>query len=152
MIKIDKSGNLGGISRKKYLEMGSNESKADKEIDRDALKKIEKKINDHTRIICKIVNAGEARGHIESILSSKKVNYESSAPKFYRFTNHKESESWRPVIAGCSSNTLDLSNILSDIVESLCGSISNPYEVIRSEDLLSWCEIFNKWASEHLNI
>ena len=50
-------------------------------------------------------------------------------------------------MSGCSSNTLGLSNILSNIVESICGSMQNPLEVISSEDLLSRIEVFNKWAA-----
>ena len=99
-------------------------------------------------MICKIVNSGESHGHMDRILSSKIVNSENSAPKYFLFKDHKKTESWRPVVAGCSSNTLGLSNILSDIVESICGSVNNPYEVISSEDLLSRCESFNVWASE----
>ena len=98
-------------------------------------------------MICKIVNAGESHGHMERILSSKIVNSESSAPKYFLYKDHKKEESWRPVVSGCSSNTLGLSNMLSDIVESLCGTIAEPYEVISSEDLLSRCEKFNEWAS-----
>ena len=139
MVKTDNSGRLGIISREKYLEMGRKESQADKKIERGDFKKIEKSINDHTRMICKILNAGESHGHIDRILSSKIVNSESSAPKYFLFKDHKKKESWRPVVSGCSSNTLGLSNLLSDIVESVCGSISNPYEVISSEDLLSRC-------------
>ena len=132
MVKTDNSGRLGIISREKYLEMGRKESQADKKIERGDFKKIEKSINDHTRMICKILNAGESHGHIDRILSSKIVNSESSAPKYFLFKDHKKKESWPPVVSGCSSNTLGLSNLLSDIVESVCGSISNPYEVISS--------------------
>ena len=84
---------------------------------------------------------------MERILSSKIVNSESSAPKYFLYKDHKKEESWRPVVSGCSSNTLGLSNMLSDIVESLCGTIAEPYEVISSEGLLSRCEKFNEWAS-----
>ena len=104
--------------------------------------------NDHTRMICKVVNAGEYHGHMDRILSSKIVNYESSAPKYYLYKDHKKIESWRPVVSGCSSNTLGLSNMLSDIVESVCSSILEPLEVISSEDLLSRIEKFNDWASK----
>ena len=126
IIKTDKSGKLGVISKERYLKTGIKGNGADKEVNRDELKKIEKNLNDHTRMICKVVNAGEYNGHIDRILSSKIVNSESTAPKYYLFKDHKKSESWRPVVSGCSSNTLGLSNMLSDIVESICGSIKDP--------------------------
>ena len=52
------------------------------------------------------------------------------------------------MVSGCTSNTLGLSNLLSDTVEALCSSIEKPYEVISSEDLLSRIEVFNKWVSK----
>ena len=51
-------------------------------------------------------------------------------------------------MAGCTSNTLGLSNLLSDVVESLCCSIAKPYEVISSEDMLSRIEKFNELVGE----
>ena len=137
IVKTDKSGKLGVISKEKYLEMGKKGNSEDREVNRIELKKIEKSINDHTRMLCKVVNAGEYHGHMDRILSSKLVNSESTAPKYYLYKDHKKVESWRPVVSGCFSNTLGLSNILSDIVESICGSMPEPLEVISSEDLLS---------------
>ena len=89
----------------------------DRTLTRSEVKKIEKKLNDHTRMICKILNAGERHGHLERILNSKIVNSEATAPKYYLFKDHKEGEHWRPVVSGCISNTLGLSNLLSDTVE-----------------------------------
>ena len=44
-----------------------------------------------------------------------------------------------PVVSDYSSNTLELSNIVSDMVESLCVSMTDPLEVISSEDLRIYC-------------
>ena len=143
VIKTDKSGKLGVISREKYQEMGLRDSLNDVKIERNEIRKIEKKINDHTRMLLKVVNAGKAHGHLERISNSKITNSETEAPKYYLFKDHKEKENWRPVVSGCNSNTLGLSNLLSDMVESICCSIHNPYEVISSEDLLARIEEFN---------
>ena len=51
IIKTDKSGKLGVISKEKYLETGLKGNGADKEVNRVELKKIAKDINDHTRMI-----------------------------------------------------------------------------------------------------
>ena len=119
------------------------DSETDKKVNRQELKKIEKSLNDHTRMILKIVNAGESHNHLERITNSKLTNSETVAPKYFLFKDHKKVESWRPVVSGCNSNTLGLSNLLSDLVESVCSSIREPYEVISSEDLLSRFEEFN---------
>ena len=49
-------------------------------------------------------------------------------------------------MSGCSSDTIGMSNLLSDIIESMCCAIEDPYEVISSEDMLSRFEKFNSWV------
>jgi len=90
------------------------------------LRKVEKNINDHTRMILKVVNAGESHGHLHRIMTSKITSSEMEAPKYYLFKDHKEKESWRPVVFGCSSNTLGFSNLISDIVKLLAVRIYYP--------------------------
>ena len=51
------------VSKERYLQMGLRDSAKDKKIGRDELRSIEKKLNDHTRMLLKVVNAGEAHGH-----------------------------------------------------------------------------------------
>ena len=41
------------------------------------------------------------------------------------------------MVGGCSSDTLGLSNTLSEVVEAVCMATENPFEVISSEDMLS---------------
>ena len=62
------------------------------------------------------------------------------------YKDHKCGGGWRPVVSGCSSGTLGLSNLISEVVESLCVSVKNPYEVISSTDMLSRIENFNDWV------
>ena len=81
--------------------------------------------------------------HIARVLRSKISNSEMTAPKFYMFKDHKKEEAWRPVVSGCSSNTLGLSNLLSEVIESLCAAVENPFEVISSEDMLYRIEELN---------
>ena len=64
------------------------------------------------------------------------------------YRDHKEGGGWRPVVSGCASNTLGLSNLLSEIIESVCLSIEDPFEVISSTDMLSRVEDFNNWIEK----
>ena len=111
------------ISREKYLEMGLKDSARDKKLERQDLRKIEKCINDHTRMILKVVNAGEAHGHLDRISKSKITWSEIEAPKYYLYKDHKKVDSWRPVVSGCNSNKLGFSNLVSEIIESICSSV-----------------------------
>ena len=51
-------------------------------------------------------------------------------------------------MGGCSSDTLGLSNTLSEIVESVAMAVNGPYEVISSEDMLSQIQKCNQKLSE----
>ena len=53
------------------------------------------------------------------------------------YKDHKAEGGFRQVVGGCSSNTLGLSNLLSEVLESLASSRKDPYEVIRTEDMLA---------------
>ena len=58
--------------------------------------------------------------------------------------DHMKELKTRQVVTGNESNTVGLSNIMSDLVESLANAIENPGEVIRSEDLLAKIQICNE--------
>ena len=53
------------------------------------------------------------------------------------YKDHKAEGGFRQVVGGCSSNTLGLSNLLSEVLESLASSRKDPYEVISTEDMLA---------------
>ena len=144
IIKTDKSGKITAISKEDYLRMGNDSNVTDRKVDRKERIEIEKEINGHTRMLVKMFNMGENSNHLQRILDSKLTNSEQAAPKYYMFKDHKEGGGWRPVVSGCSSNTLGMSNLLSEIVESLCSAVENPYEVISSTDMLSRIEQFNR--------
>ena len=151
VLKTDKSGKLAIMAKEEYLKIGLSKIEKDRKLTRTEIKKNEEKINSHTRMILKIVNAGEMHGHHKRIRDSKITHSETSAPMYFMYKDHKKEGGWRPVVSGCNSNTLGLSNLLSDMVESVCGSVRDPYEVISSEDMLSRIESFNDHVKEEKN-
>ena len=58
VLKTDKLGKLAVINRYQYLEMGLKKCTLDKKIDRETHRGIERRINDHTRFWCKMLNSG----------------------------------------------------------------------------------------------
>ena len=123
ILRTDKSGKLTAMKKEEYLKMGRSKIEKDKKMTRKEIKDNEERINAHTRMILKIVNAGESHGHLKRITNSKITHSETSAPMYYMYKDHKKGGGWRPVVSGCNSNTLGLSNLLSDMVESICGSL-----------------------------
>ena len=53
-------------------------------------------------------------------------------------------------MGGCNSDTLGLSNTLSEVVESVAMANKDPYEVISAEDLLSRIQDCNKRIIERM--
>ena len=72
--------------------------KEDKKVTRSERKNIEKKLNDHTRMLVKIMNMGESNDHLQRILDSKLVESEEAAPKYSMFKDRKVRGGWRPVV------------------------------------------------------
>jgi len=112
---------------------------------------IERRLNEHTRMWTKILNAGEHHGHHSRIANSKMVSSEVSANKYFLYKDHKKEGGYRPVVSGCTSNTLGLSNMLSDVVESLCMSVEEPFEIISAEDLLARIDVFNREVADKID-
>ena len=137
VLKTDKSGKMMVASKEEYLKMGKSKIAEDRKLNRAEIKKIEENINNHTRMISKIFNIGESHKHLKRVQESVITHSETSAPMYYLYKDHKKEPGWRPVVSGCNSNTVGISNILSDILESICNAIEKPYEVIYSEDMLS---------------
>ena len=144
ILKTDKSGKLIPMKRDIYEKLGGDKCKLDRKLDRDELRKIERRLNEQSKFWTKILNSGKNHGHLDRILKSKIMNSENAAPKYYMFKDHKVEGGYRPVVSGCNSNSLGLSNTLSEVVESVCKSVDNPFEVISSEDLLSRIHICNE--------
>ena len=57
--------------------------------------------------------------------------------------DHKKEGGFRPVVSGCNSDTLGLSNALSEVVEAVCVGVERPYEGVSSEDMLARVYEFN---------
>ena len=95
-----------------------------------------------------MLNTGINHDHMDRIISSKQSTSENLASMYFMFKDHKSEGGFRPVVSGCNSDSLGLSNTLSEVVESVCMATQNPYEVISSEDLLSRIHETNKKISK----
>ena len=125
------------IERDKYTKLGLEKCKQDRKIDRESVRNIERRINDQSRFWTRILNSGLNHDHMDRIMKSKLCSSENPAPKYFMYKDHKVEGGYRPVVGGCNSDTLGLSNTLSEVVEAVAMGVNNPYEVVSSEDMLS---------------
>ena len=150
VLKTDKSGKLTVMKRKEYEKMGLENSENDQKIDRKELRTIEKRLNDQVRFWTRILNTGKNHDHMDRIMTSKICESENVAPKYFMAKDHKIEGGFRPVVSGCNSDTLGLSNTLSEVIESVCMAIESPYEVVSSEDMLARVNKCNESIREKL--
>jgi hypothetical protein len=89
--------------------------------------------------------SGENYGHQPRIMESKTTRSNNTADMHLLYKDHKkEPRKTRPMVTGCTSNTLGLSNSVSDVLEAVANSEPVPYEVNSSEDMLSRTKVFNE--------
>ena len=118
--------------------MGNKHANKDKIIYRKELLEIEKNINGHTFAWTKMWDTGGEHGHMGRVIDAKITHSENVSTMYVVYKDHKQTpgES-RPIVTGCSGNTMGLSNSVSNFLESVANSIENHFECISSEDMLA---------------
>ena len=144
VLKTDKSSRFAVCSEEAYLRMGGEHTKKDKVIDRDTIVETEKLLNAHVVAWGKLWNSGDNHEHRGRIVNSKKTLSENTADLYILLKDHKEGEKTRPIVTGCTSNTLGMSNNTASILEAIAASEDKPFESISSEDMLAKMKAFNK--------
>ena len=77
--------------------MGKRLNGGDKIIKREDLRVMERRINEHSKMWTKIVNAGEFHGHNSRIRCSKTIESEVAASKYFMYKDHKGGETYQVV-------------------------------------------------------
>ena len=136
VMKTDKSGKMCISTKEKYIELGMQHVKGDKEISREELRCIERILNGHGMSWSKMWGTGKAHNQEDRVMNSRVSSSENTSDLLVAFKDHKKEEKGRPIATGNSGNTRALSNAVSDFVEAVANSESTKIEVISSEDLL----------------
>ena len=152
VIKTDKSSRFAVCSEDAYLRMGKVHTSKDKKVTRGELVEIEKLLNSHCVAWGKLWRSGEDHDHRSRIINSKKTSSENTADLYILLKDHKEGEKTRPVVTGCTSNTLGMSNNTASIMEAVAASFETPFESISSEDMISKTKEYNKKILERRRI
>ena len=143
-LRTDKSSKLAVTDMETYLEMGKKHTKNDRIVDMEEVREREKVVNGHTAMMIKITGMGSVWGHGPRMRSSKMTTSKNTASLFLLLKDHKAVLDSRGVVSACNSNTVGLSNIMSEIIESVANAVKNPTEVISSEDMLARIAQCNK--------
>ena len=144
VLKIDKSSKLAVTTEDEYMKMGLEHTKNDKEITRAEIIENEELLNGHNRAWAQIWNSGQDHNHSSRIITSKTTHSENIADLYLMFKDHKSGNKTRPTATGHSSNTLGLSNSVSEVLEAVACAEVNRYNTISSEDMLARMVEYNR--------
>ena len=143
VIKTDKSSKMAVMNKEEYKSMGESTRVKDRKIGREGLIRREKVLNEHTEFWTQMTKAGENHEHNRRIVKSRTSNSNNTANLYFMFKDHKKEVKFRDVASGSTSNTLGLSNVISELVEAISASASENYEVISGEDMIANIEKVN---------
>ena len=84
-------------------------------------------------------------------MESENTKSRNTAKMRLLYKDHKAlPKKTRQLVTGNSSDTLGLSNTLSEIIEAVANNSKNAHEVVSTEDLLAKTKIFNKKSEQRM--
>ena len=89
VMKTDKSGKFCVTTKEKYVEMGMDHVKNDKEVTREELREVERHLNGHTAAWCIMFSTGENHSHTSRIIKSKTTFSNNIANLYLMYKDHK---------------------------------------------------------------
>ena len=144
VMRTDKSSKLAITDLETYIEMGSKHTNKDEVITMEEVTEREKIVNGHTSMYIKMTGMGKVWGHEPRMRASKITRSKNLASMFLQLKDHKAKLDSRAIVTANSSNTVGLSNICSELMESIADAVNSPTEVNSSEDMLSRIHQCNK--------
>ena len=97
-------------------------------------------------------NSGENHDHRGRLVNSKKTLSENTADLYLLLKDLKDGDKTRPVVTGCTSNTLGMSNNTASVLEDVAATEEDTFESISSEDMLAKTKDYNKNVIEERKI
>ena len=148
VLKTDKSGKLVICTPEAYLEMGKEHTDKDVEIDMEGVKLLSEEVHRHTSTWLKMFNVGEGHGHSKKFRESY-LGRDMPAPLYILVKDHKKMGAnglpkTRPVVTGCSSYNVGMSELCSEVLEGVFKNMKQKVGMISLEDLLSRLHNFNE--------
>ena len=152
IMDTDKSGRFVVASMEEYKRMGEDHTGKDSKILATEIDLIEKQLNSHCIAWAKMQNSGENWDHMSRIMESKTTKSRNTSKMRLLYKDHKAvPRKTRPLVTGNTSDTLGLSNTVSDVLEAVANNSKNSHEIVSTEDLLAKTKIFNIRSNERRN-
>ena len=150
VLPTDKTGKLAVMTRSTYEKAGQKHVKNDVVVGMEELWEAQKQINGHVAMSIKMFKIGKGWGHTDRVRETMLGEGVAVCPVSLLFKDHKGwvngSKSIPPtrhVAGGHMGMNLHLSEVVSDVLEPLVGTIEGGTEVISGEDMLARVDRLN---------
>ena len=149
IMNTDKSGRFVIATMEEYKKMGQDHISKDKPVTSTEIDLIEKQLNGHCIAWAKMNNSGENWNHMSRIMESKTSKSRNTAKMRLLYKDHKAvPRKTRPLVTGNTSDTLGLSNTVSEVIEAVANNSKDAHELVSTEDLLAKTKKYNQKAEE----
>ena len=136
------------------MAAGLLHTKNDKEVGWDEIQESQKELNGHTSMLIKCFKSGAYWKHGERVSETVMRNGQSLCPLTLLYKDHKRwipgmgtTPPTRPVAGGHLGLNMQLSEIVSDLLDPIVATYKGGKEIISTEDMLARVVILNEMSA-----
>jgi hypothetical protein len=152
VVPTDKTGKFSVMSRASYEQSGLAHTRGDPDASWDKIKEAQKEVNGHVSMLLKFFKMGEYwENNVDRVRETMLGEGLAVCPIALLFKDHKGWENTggtvpptRHVAGGHVGLNMNLSEVVSDVLEPIVGTIEGGFEVISTEDMLAHLEEVNE--------
>ena len=155
VVPTDKSGTFAVMTRSAYFEAGLSHMKNDKEVGWGEIQESQKELNGHTSMLIKCFKIGSYWKHGDRVRETMMGNGQAMCPLSLLYKDHKgwvpgmgSTPPTRPVAGGHLGLNMQLSEIVSDLLDPVVATYKGGKEIISTEDMVARVVLVNG-ESEH---
>jgi hypothetical protein len=151
IVPTDKSGRFSIMDLETYLQAGLKHAGKDRQISITEIRENQSELNGQVSMILKIFRVGQSWGHSDRARSNMISQSETISSMYVLYKDHK---GWhwglgtdppsRPIASGNSGQNVHMSELTSEIVESVVTAYKGGVEIISTEDMLAKWDKLNE--------
>ena len=151
VVPTDKSGRFSIMDLETYTQAGLKHAAKDEVVSIDQIKDNQHELNGQVSMLLKIFRVGGTWGHYERARGNMLCNSEMICNMYVLFKDHK---GWhlglgtdppgRPIASGNGGQNIHMSELTSEIIESVVTAYKGGVEIISTEDMLAKWDALNR--------
>ena len=151
IVPTDKSGRFSVMDLDTYMQAGLKHTSKDEKVSIHQIRENQSELNGHVSMILKIYRVGSSWGH-EGRARSTMINQSEMISNMYCL--YKDHKGWhwglgtdppsRPIASGNTGQNVHMSELTSELIESVVTAYKGGVEIISTEDMLAKWDDLNR--------